>query len=319
VTTTSATVNVFEGRTMLVTGGTGSFGQRFTRALLSQWDPAAVRIFSRDELKQSEMARRIDDERLRFLLGDIRDRDRLRRAVEGVDIVVHAAALKQVPACEYNPFEAVRTNILGAQNVAEASLDIAAAIAAIAVAWTVLVLRGGSLEGLRARLRLPPGFDVAAVAVGVVALIALAVGARADFATYQTAIGVRATATPADVAVLGSLSARLPRGALVLTDGLTDAGVWVRSLSDLIPLVPNSQEDGALSLRLVGALHHACENPAAAERALQKVAAVFVGSHHLAGFPNEWDPQCIARLPDVRQIAAVPWQGTEAAAFAVIH
>jgi UDP-N-acetylglucosamine 4,6-dehydratase len=116
-------VNIFEGRTILLTGGTGSFGQHFTRALLERWNPAAVRIFSRDELKQSEMARGIDDERLRYLIGDVRDRDRLRRAVEGVDIVVHAAALKQVPACEYNPFEAVRTNILGAQNVAEVCID----------------------------------------------------------------------------------------------------------------------------------------------------------------------------------------------------
>jgi UDP-N-acetylglucosamine 4,6-dehydratase len=116
-------VNVFGGRTILITGGTGSFGQHFTRALLSRWDPAAIRILSRDELKQSEMARKINDDRLRFLIGDVRDRDRLRRAVEGVDVVVHAAALKQVPACEYNPFEAVRTNILGAQNVAEACID----------------------------------------------------------------------------------------------------------------------------------------------------------------------------------------------------
>ncbi|MBJ7596054.1 MAG: UDP-N-acetylglucosamine 4,6-dehydratase (inverting) [Candidatus Dormibacteraeota bacterium] len=116
-------MNVFDGRTILVTGGTGSFGNHFTRALLAHANPAAVRIFSRDELKQSEMARRIDDPRLRFLIGDVRDRDRLRRAVDGVDIVVHAAALKQVPACEYNPFEAVRTNILGAQNVAEVCID----------------------------------------------------------------------------------------------------------------------------------------------------------------------------------------------------
>ncbi|MGH7721280.1 MAG: UDP-N-acetylglucosamine 4,6-dehydratase (inverting) [Candidatus Dormibacteria bacterium] len=116
-------MKVFEGRTILITGGTGSFGQHFSRALLAEWKPAAVRIFSRDELKQSEMARSIDDERLRFLIGDVRDRDRLRRAVEGVDIVVHAAALKQVPACEYNPFEAVRTNIIGAQNVAEVCID----------------------------------------------------------------------------------------------------------------------------------------------------------------------------------------------------
>jgi UDP-N-acetylglucosamine 4,6-dehydratase/5-epimerase len=116
-------VNVFEGRTILLTGGTGSFGQHFTRTALQRWNPAAIRVFSRDELKQSVMERQIDDERLRFLLGDVRDRDRLRRAVDGVDIVIHAAALKQVPACEYNPFEAVRTNILGAQNVAEVCID----------------------------------------------------------------------------------------------------------------------------------------------------------------------------------------------------
>ncbi len=116
-------MNAFEGRTILLTGGTGSFGQHFTRTALARWNPAAIRVFSRDELKQSVMEREIDDERLRFLLGDVRDRDRLRRAVDGVDIVIHAAALKQVPACEYNPFEAVRTNILGAQNVAEACID----------------------------------------------------------------------------------------------------------------------------------------------------------------------------------------------------
>jgi UDP-N-acetylglucosamine 4,6-dehydratase len=116
-------VNVFEGQTILLTGGTGSFGQHFTATALARWNPAAIRVFSRDELKQSEMARKIEDPRLRFLLGDVRDRDRLRRAVDGVDIVIHAAALKQVPACEYNPFEAVRTNILGAQNVAEVCID----------------------------------------------------------------------------------------------------------------------------------------------------------------------------------------------------
>ncbi|HEX4754481.1 MAG TPA: UDP-N-acetylglucosamine 4,6-dehydratase (inverting) [Candidatus Dormibacteraeota bacterium] len=116
-------MNAFEGRTILLTGGTGSFGQHFIRTALARWSPAAIRVFSRDELKQSVMERQIDDDRLRFLLGDVRDRDRLRRAVDGVDIVIHAAALKQVPACEYNPFEAVRTNILGAQNVAEVCID----------------------------------------------------------------------------------------------------------------------------------------------------------------------------------------------------
>ncbi|HVC41715.1 MAG TPA: UDP-N-acetylglucosamine 4,6-dehydratase (inverting) [Candidatus Saccharimonadales bacterium] len=116
-------MNYFEGRTILLTGGTGSFGHHFTRTALSQWNPKTIRVFSRDELKQSEMQRSFDDDRLRFLIGDVRDHQRLRRAVEGVDIVIHAAAMKQVPACEYNPFEAVQTNILGAQNVAEACIE----------------------------------------------------------------------------------------------------------------------------------------------------------------------------------------------------
>jgi UDP-N-acetylglucosamine 4,6-dehydratase/5-epimerase len=116
-------VNAFEGRTILLTGGTGSFGQHFARVALARWNPAAIRIYSRDELKQYDMSRAIPDERLRFLIGDVRDGERLRRAAEGADIVIHAAALKQVPACEYNPFEAVKTNILGTQNVASACID----------------------------------------------------------------------------------------------------------------------------------------------------------------------------------------------------
>jgi UDP-N-acetylglucosamine 4,6-dehydratase len=116
-------VNYFEGRTILLTGGTGSFGHHFTRTALSRWNPKTIRIFSRDELKQSEMQRSFGDDRLRFLIGDVRDHQRLRRAVDGVDIVIHAAAMKQVPACEYNPFEAVQTNILGTQNVAEVCIE----------------------------------------------------------------------------------------------------------------------------------------------------------------------------------------------------
>ncbi len=111
------------GKVVLVTGGTGSFGQAFTRLLLRDTKVAAVRIFSRDEYKQSEMQRRVNDERLRFLIGDVRDSERLRRAFDGVNVVVHAAALKQVPACEYNPLEAVKTNILGAANVIDAAID----------------------------------------------------------------------------------------------------------------------------------------------------------------------------------------------------
>jgi UDP-N-acetylglucosamine 4,6-dehydratase len=116
-------LSAIDGRTVLVTGGTGSFGKHFIHTALKRWNPAAIRVYSRDELKQHDMAREVTDERVRFLIGDVRDLSRLRRAMEGADIVIHAAALKHVPACEYNPFEAVKTNILGTQNVAEAAID----------------------------------------------------------------------------------------------------------------------------------------------------------------------------------------------------
>ena len=113
-----------DGKTVLITGGTGSFGKAFIRRVLAEHDPASVRIFSRDELKQSELQRvHADEDRLRYLIGDVRDLPRLVRAMRGVDVVIHAAAMKQVPACEYNPFEAVQTNILGAENVVTAAID----------------------------------------------------------------------------------------------------------------------------------------------------------------------------------------------------
>jgi UDP-N-acetylglucosamine 4,6-dehydratase len=110
-------------KVVLVTGGTGSFGKAFIRRLLDEHEPAAVRVYSRDELKQSEMQRAFDDDpRLRFLIGDVRSAERMRLAMRGVDVAVHAAALKQVTACEYNPFEAVQTNIHGAENVVSAAI-----------------------------------------------------------------------------------------------------------------------------------------------------------------------------------------------------
>jgi UDP-N-acetylglucosamine 4,6-dehydratase len=112
------------GKTILITGGTGSFGKAFVRRVLDEHEPKAVRIFSRDELKQSELQRvHADEDRLRYLIGDVRDLPRLVRAMRGVDVVIHAAAMKQVPACEYNPFEAVQTNILGAENVVTAAIE----------------------------------------------------------------------------------------------------------------------------------------------------------------------------------------------------
>ena len=111
-------------KVILITGGTGSFGKKFTKILLAEKNPKKVIIFSRDELKQHEMrVAGYNDPRLRYFIGDVRDRERLVRAMHGVDIVIHAAALKQVPACEYNPMEAIKTNIIGTSNVIEAALD----------------------------------------------------------------------------------------------------------------------------------------------------------------------------------------------------
>jgi UDP-N-acetylglucosamine 4,6-dehydratase (inverting) len=115
--------NTFDGKVILLTGGTGSFGKKFTEIVLKEHRVKALRIFSRDELKQLEMNRQFTDGRLRFLLGDVRDKERLSRAMNGVDMVVHAAAMKQVPASEYNPLEAVKTNILGGANVIDAAID----------------------------------------------------------------------------------------------------------------------------------------------------------------------------------------------------
>ncbi len=112
-------------KSILVTGGTGSFGKAFTKYVFEHYDPKKIIIYSRDEFKQFMMRTEFKkyDNRLRFFIGDVRDKERLKRALEGVDYVVHAAALKQVPACEYNPAEAIKTNIGGAQNVIDAVLD----------------------------------------------------------------------------------------------------------------------------------------------------------------------------------------------------
>ncbi len=117
---------MLNNKTILVTGGTGSFGHKFAEIVLHKYKPEKLIIFSRDEFKQSEMAKLFPVDKypaIRFFLGDIRDRNRLGRAFEGIDYVIHAAALKQVPALEYNPTEAVRTNVNGAENIIDAALD----------------------------------------------------------------------------------------------------------------------------------------------------------------------------------------------------
>ena len=114
----------WKNKVILVTGGTGSFGKKFIEVMLKKYQPAKIIVYSRDELKQHEMrVKGFEDPSLRYFIGDIRDRDRMERAMDGVNIVVHAAALKQVPACEYNPMEAIKTNILGSSNVVDAALN----------------------------------------------------------------------------------------------------------------------------------------------------------------------------------------------------
>lgn len=113
-----------DGKVILITGGTGSFGRKFVELTLKNYSPKKIIVFSRDEFKQSEMATGgFDHECMRYFIGDVRDKDRLCRALDGVDYVVHAAALKQIPACEYNPIEAVKTNVLGAANLIDAAIE----------------------------------------------------------------------------------------------------------------------------------------------------------------------------------------------------
>jgi UDP-N-acetylglucosamine 4,6-dehydratase len=115
--------NSLDGASILVTGGTGSFGQAFVRHLFANHKPARVVVYSRDELKQFEMQQSFSPPEIRYFIGDIRDRERLERALQGIEIVVHAAALKQVPTAEYNPIECIKTNIIGSENVINACLN----------------------------------------------------------------------------------------------------------------------------------------------------------------------------------------------------
>src|SRR5215813_4013653 len=112
----------WQDKNVLITGGTGSFGREYVKTLLERYKPRRLIVFSRDELKQYEMAQEFHDNCMRYFLGDVRDRDRLIQAMSGVDYVIHAAALKQIPAAEYNPMECIKTNIHGAENVIHAAL-----------------------------------------------------------------------------------------------------------------------------------------------------------------------------------------------------
>jgi UDP-N-acetylglucosamine 4,6-dehydratase len=114
---------MFNGKNILITGGTGSFGKKYTKILLEKYTPNKIIIYSRDELKQYEMAQEYNDKCMRYFIGDVRDEARLKKATKDVDFIIHAAALKHVPIAEYNPMECIKTNINGAQNVIDAALE----------------------------------------------------------------------------------------------------------------------------------------------------------------------------------------------------
>lgn len=114
---------MFDDKVVLITGGTGSFGKMYTKTILERYRPKKIIIFSRDELKQFEMQQVFNDERMRYFIGDVRDKARVMQACKGVDLIIHAAALKQVPAAEYNPTECIKTNIYGAENIIHAAIE----------------------------------------------------------------------------------------------------------------------------------------------------------------------------------------------------
>lgn len=195
--------------------------------------------------------------------------------------------------------------------------------AVIVVAACVLAFRHVALPAaLRARIGARAAtLDAAALALAGLLVLMLGVGIRAEYDLYKRQAVTRSLSTPADVNVLHQMSAMLAPGTLILTNGLSDAGVYITGLTDLTPLVPNGSEFDTFSLPLVTALSHACTSPAAAEQAVQTVGAVFVGSHPILlddpGAP--WSVSCIGALPNLRLIASDRYQGQQAAGFVVVR
>ena len=196
----------------------------------------------------------------------------------------------------------------------------------VAVAGVVIVL--AAVAGLR-RMDIPAAvrnfigapakhLDLTGVALGGLAVLAVVVGAASDLGVYRVGVATRSIVSPADLSVLSSLQRQLPPGALVLTNGGNDAGMWIAALTDLNPLVPNGYSGGALDVPFEVALENACNSPEVAEAMVARVAAVFVGSRHIASPEDLWNVNCISKLSNLRLIASVPSNGTVSAAFEVI-
>ncbi len=189
----------------------------------------------------------------------------------------------------------------------------------VVVAWIFAGRRTSVPRFVRDRVGVPAmRLDGTGAALGVLAVLMLTVGVATEAGIYTHEVATRALVSPADLSVLSSMSRALPKGSLVLTNGGDDAGMWMGSLTDLNPLVPDGYSFGALDVPFETALEDACNDPAAAEAAVARVDAVFVGSLRIAQPLYPWNVTCIARLPNLRLIAAAPWGGTVSAGFAVI-
>jgi hypothetical protein len=198
-------------------------------------------------------------------------------------------------------------------------LTIAVVLVVVVIAWIAAIRRVKVPAIVRDRIgAFAQRLDGAGAVLGVLALIAVVVGAATELGVYKNEVATRSLVTPADLNVLASMSKMLPKGTLVLTNGGDDAGMWMAGLTDLNPLVPNGYSFGALDVPFETALANACTDPVTAEAAVAHADAVFVGSLRIASPLYPWNVNCIARLPNLRLIASAPWNGMMAAGFAVV-
>jgi hypothetical protein len=196
---------------------------------------------------------------------------------------------------------------------------------AVAVAWLLLVLGADPPGSIGTRLRSSvPRVDPAALALGIIAVVCVVTGAASELGAYRTAVNTRSLVVPADLTVLKTLTADYPSKTVVMTNGNNDAGMWMTGLTDLTPMVPNGFEEGSLSLGLDVALANACTDPGDAVAAIEReseltnASVIFIGAHTIASPMFAWKVSCVATLPDLRLITSAPWQGSTAAAFAVV-
>lgn len=204
-------------------------------------------------------------------------------------------------------------------NLRQWGIPVAIASIVVVAALIAAIRRVDVPEVLRTRIGAAAHhLDGAGVVLSALAVLAVVVGAAADLGTYNNEVATRSLVSPADVSVLSSMETQLPNGALVLTNGGNDAGMWMAGLTDLNPLVPNGYSGGALDIPYEVALENACNSPETAEDAVAHVDAVFIGSLHIASPADLWNVNCLAKLSNLRLIASAPYDGTMSAAFVVV-